>query len=49
MSCKHEWEGVSDGVRCVRCGKTLTAVEYLKQLNKKRKEEAPKRGSKKSD
>lgn len=39
MSCRHEWEGVSDGVRCVRCGKTLTAVEYVKQLTKKPKKE----------
>lgn len=39
MSCKHEWEGVSDGVRCVRCRKTLTAEEYAKLTKKPKKED----------
>ena len=27
--CKHKWQGDSEGVKCLTCGKRLTDEEYL--------------------
>lgn len=39
MECKHEFIGISSGVRCKLCGKFLTAEQYRDYL--KPKEEKP--------
>ena len=35
MEHKHEWRGAADGVICAVCGKTLTAAEYIAEVQKK--------------
>lgn len=48
MECVHEWQGIKDGVVCLKCGKRLSAEEYRKLTAepkpepKKRKAKEPK-------
>lgn len=39
MTCKHVFTGSAEGVKCQKCGLTLTAEEYrsLKQKKPQRK------------
>lgn len=41
MECKHEFIGISSGVRCKLCGKSLTAEQYRDYITPKLKEEKP--------
>lgn len=34
-NCNHSFVGLSDFVRCDKCGLTYTAEEFIKEINKK--------------
>lgn len=35
--CKHEFIGNADGVKCLKCGKTMTPKQYQDYLEPKKK------------
>ena len=39
MSCKHEFEGTADGVRCNICGLFMSADEFINFITKPPKTE----------
>lgn len=40
MTCKHEFIGTPDGIKCLKCGLTMTAQEYAEMKNKPPKKTA---------